>query len=73
MQRHKGAYGYFSGEHSGCVCVSFDWLEDLGASSECRINPYPVDWGDGEHRLTWDCEDCPGGSAPLEPYAGDEG
>jgi hypothetical protein len=54
------------GKYSGGVRVSFDWLEEPDACSECSVNPYPEDWGDGTHHLTWSCERCGGGSAVLE-------
>jgi hypothetical protein len=55
------------GEHSGCVRVSFDWFEEPNACCDCVVEPYPEDWGDGTHRLTWRCDYCRGGSAVLEP------
>jgi hypothetical protein len=64
---HAGSTLEVHGEHGGCVRVSFDWVEEAGACCDCTVDPYPEDWGDGEHRLTWFCEFCGGGSATLEP------
>jgi hypothetical protein len=55
------------GQHSGCVRVSFDWFEEPDACCDCVVEPYPENWGDGTHRLTWRCDHCGGGSAVLEP------
>lgn len=55
------------GDHSGCVRVTFDWYEEPNACCECVVQPYPVDWGDGEFRLAWRCDYCDGGSAELFP------
>ena len=54
-----------SGHHAGISQVSFDWLEEPNACSECSANAYPEDCGDGTHRLTWECSECGGGSAIL--------
>jgi hypothetical protein len=54
------------GKHSGYLGVYFDWFEEPDACCDCVVHPYPEDWGDGTHRLTWKCDVCGGGSAVLE-------
>lgn len=49
-----------SGKHSGISEVSFDWLEEPHACSDCVPEAYPVD-----DALVWHCEVCGGGSAEL--------
>ena len=49
-----------SGKHSGEFRVEFDWLEEPNACLDCRVNPVPVDGV-----LTWECDECGGGSAAL--------
>ena len=52
-----------SGKYSGISRVEFDWLEE-GGCVDCKCSAYDVDG-----YLTWDCEECGGGSAKLIPVA----
>lgn len=49
-----------SGEHAGIFDVTFDWFEEEDACVECVVDPVPVDGF-----LTWSCDWCGGGNAPL--------
>lgn len=60
----KGSTLEISGEHGGRFSVDWDWCEE-GACCDCSVNPHPVEWDEGEWRLTWDCDHCHGGSAVL--------
>lgn len=51
-----------AGDHGGMFTVSFDWLEESGACSDCRVDPAP-----DEGRMVWSCAQCGGGSAELFP------
>lgn len=57
----EGSTVVISGKHNGIATVEFDWLEE-NACCDCRVNPYPEDG-----YLTWDCDECGGGRAKLEP------
>jgi len=51
-----------SGLRSGVSAVNFDWVEE-GACVDCQPNVY-----DDDGYLVWDCDDCGGGKAKLEPF-----
>jgi hypothetical protein len=56
-----------SGTNGGISRVTFDWLEEPEACSECDPNPYPEEGAEGRLYLTWYCNLCEGGGALLSP------
>jgi hypothetical protein len=51
-----------SGKHNGIVTITFDWFEE-GAC--CKAHPVDDLSDKAEPRLTWSCDCCGYGSAPL--------